>query len=309
LLSVDGTPARVYQQGEIRTLTLPRGLEVRATAAPLLRSQDCLLGTTPTSPRSLEPGSYLALAVHPGWESQRSFFRLERSTDRTIHINLLAQGSTPEGFIYIPDTKPFWIQEREVTCQEYAPFLSVLSVSERRIHLPIGWNLQPNGRVVLPKNWRLDWPTLGVLWQGAVNYARWKTLLSQQAGRNEIYRLPTYNEWTVAAGAADGREYPFGNQFRPRWASSNFTHKIPQPDRVLSFPIDQSPYGVYDLSGSAMEWVDGWWVENRSRRGCGGSWENGDPRILRIHGGNGQDPRMTSQMMGFRLLMERPKVR
>ena len=309
LLSVDGTPATVYQQGRIRHITLPRGLEVRATAAPLLRSKDCLLGITPTSSRSLEPGSYLALAVHPGRESQRSFFRLGRSTDRTLHIDLLARGSTPEGLVFIAGNKPYWIQEQEVTCQEYGQFLHALPILDRNKHLPTSWGLQPNGGVVLPANWRLDWPALGVQWQWAVNYARWKTLLSQQAGRKEIYRLPTYSEWTVAAGTADGREYPFGNQFRPRWVSSCFTHKIAQPDRVLSFPIDQSPYGVYDLSGSAMEWVDGWWVENRSRRGCGGSWGNGDPRIHRIYGGNGQDPKMTSQMMGFRLVMERPKIR
>ena len=28
------------------------------------------------------------------------------------------------------------------------------------------------------------------------------------------------------------------------------------PEKVLAFPVDESPYGVYDLTGGQIEWCD-----------------------------------------------------
>ena len=44
------------------------------------------------------------------------------------------------------------------------------------------------------------------------------------------------------------------------------------PEPVLGYPVDESPYGAFDLCGSVAEWLDSWWVEERRlRRFVGGS--------------------------------------
>ena len=43
----------------------------------------------------------------------------------------------------------------------------------------------------------------------------------------------------------------------------------------MRFPIDESIFGVFDMSGSMTEWLDAYWYDRRFRRTVGGSWEHG----------------------------------
>jgi formylglycine-generating enzyme required for sulfatase activity len=96
---------------------------------------------------------------------------------------------------------------------------------------PAGWERKP-----------VTWISL----QDARAYAKW-------AGK----RLPHEWEWQYCAQGADGRLYPWGNE----WDAG----AVPRPDkgRDLTGPDDAdahpsgaSPFGVMDLTGNVWQWTD-----------------------------------------------------
>jgi formylglycine-generating enzyme required for sulfatase activity len=72
-------------------------------------------------------------------------------------------------------------------------------------------------------------------------------------------RIPTSEQWELAARGVDGRIYPWGDRFERDRANV-----IGLPDKgepyvlkpVDAFPRGQSPFGMFDAVGNAGDWVD-----------------------------------------------------
>jgi len=157
-----------------------------------------------------------------------------------------------------PDERPphtvtvdgFWMDKHEVTCRQFAEYfnkkLKEKTLRERvnAVELPI-LNWRDSGLVQDPKTGLLqvktgceNWPAL-VPWHASQQYC-------EDIGK----ALPTEAQWEWAAKGADGRKYPWGNDWNPK-AANVATDKIAP---VGSFPKDATPLGIMDMAGNAREW-------------------------------------------------------
>lgn len=146
----------------------------------------------------------------------------------------------------------FWIDRHEVTCAQYQRFLEDVrkyghlwchpNEPAHKDHTPYhtyAWALRFSWVGGQPPRGMADHPVVLVDWYDAYAFAKW-------AGK----RLPTENEWEIAARSGDGREYPWGNTF-----SHDRCNVGDQPIAVGTFPEGASPWGVMDLAGNVSEWT------------------------------------------------------
>ena len=131
--------------------------------------------------------------------------------------------------------RSFAISKREITFDEYNKFASATG---RRRPYDEGWG-------------RGQRPVINVSWQDAVAYTGW---LSDQTGSH--YRLPTEAEWEFAASAGSEARFWWGNDVGSQHANcfdcgSDWSGIKTAP--VGSFAA--SAYGVQDMLGNVMEWV------------------------------------------------------
>jgi formylglycine-generating enzyme required for sulfatase activity len=96
-------------------------------------------------------------------------------------------------------------------------------------------------------------PASGVSFDDVLAYASWLS----STGRAPGARPCTPLEWERAARGADGRRFPHGDRLLPDDANIDETYDRDHqgPDEVGAHPASNSPFGVTDMAGNALEWV------------------------------------------------------
>jgi formylglycine-generating enzyme required for sulfatase activity len=143
-------------------------------------------------------------------------------------------GEEDEKPIHTVKVNPFFIDETEVTNEQYQKFLEATSYAPPPVW---GSTRYPEGTATQP--------VTNVTWVDAMAYARWANK-----------RLPTEEEWEMAARGTDGRFYPWGNDPEPDRANAmNRPGEKRKIENVRQFPQGASPYQVFDLIGNVWEWT------------------------------------------------------
>ncbi len=140
----------------------------------------------------------------------------------------------------------------------------------------------------------VDSPAVCLSHNDAKAYTQW---LSKETGF--AYRLPTEDEWEIAARAGTQTTYWWGDNFgtgnaNTGWGGTKWSNNSTSP--VKSFPPNS--FGLYDVAGNVWEWTS-------DTRGVtkGGSWSfspNQASSASRLF----QDPNTASNYVGFRILRE-----
>lgn len=208
-----------------------------------------------------------AIRVYPGVTTRLSvtLFHHETAPPNFAHIPSGTFRSGPPNDTFSPACElalsDFFICKTPVTCGEYLEFLNSLAegAHERAMsHQPRRggdgaplWSSQ-RGYWMLPDGggWNPDAPVVGVSLDDAHAFCAWKARLLQR----EI-RLPTEAEWEKAARGMDGRTFPWGEIWDPRFVAGPevWDHYLPPPVGMIS--SDSSCFGVQDLVGGVREWT------------------------------------------------------
>ena len=138
----------------------------------------------------------------------------------------------------------FWIQQSEVTNQQYAACVSVGACTEpaKEEDVPY-WYPQPS---------RANNPVVGVTWQQAGEYCDY------------IHgRLPTEAEWEKAARGTENTAYPWGED-KPNCELLNFDNCLDpsEPEDVRAYNNGAGEYKTMDMSGNVFEWVNDWYAQD-----------------------------------------------
>jgi formylglycine-generating enzyme required for sulfatase activity len=125
----------------------------------------------------------------------------------------------------------FYIDQYEVTNAQYKEF-----VDDTLYPPPPHWE-----KGLYPQNTE-NHPVTFVSWDDAQAYAQW-------AGK----RLPTAEEWEIAARGLRGQTFPWGATFDSQQVNIDNIQEGTAPGGF--YQDDVSMYDVYDMGGNVMEWT------------------------------------------------------
>ena len=131
-------------------------------------------------------------------------------------------------------------------------------------------------------------PVIFVSWDQVVAYSRW---LATQTGRP--CRLPSEAEWEYAARAGTTTPFWWGESITTDQGNYNGNYTYgggPEGEyREKTLPVDAfdaNPWGLYQVHGNVLEWVQDCWNENYvDAPDDGSAWEKGDCHSRLVRGG------------------------
>ncbi|HKB16815.1 MAG TPA: SUMF1/EgtB/PvdO family nonheme iron enzyme, partial [Planctomycetota bacterium] len=138
----------------------------------------------------------------------------------------------------------------------------------------------------LPRAAYRESPVVGLYFGAITRFLRWKN--GRAEGTGWEYLLPTPTQWEKAARGVDARWFPWGDRFDYGLANSLFGRLQPgMGANCLEprgwFPTDESPFGLRDMAGGAVEFNEGYVRENLRTWTVirGGSWATSSPVYYR----------------------------
>jgi formylglycine-generating enzyme required for sulfatase activity len=153
-----------------------------------------------------------------------------------------------------------------------------------------------------------DYPAVDVSWYDAQDFL---TRLSEVDPDN-LYYLPTEEEWEYAARAGTTTEFSFGDDERDM-RFYGWYRDLTQKAEEYAHEVGgkrPNPWGLYDMHGNIWEWVDDWYYGSyKAERKLtpvdkvlrGGAWDYpayGARSAFRNH----ELPTRSANVMGFRLI-------
>ncbi len=170
----------------------------------------------------------------------------------------------PQHTVEIP--YDYWISKYPVTNEQFAQFAAAAKYKFDQGD----WKRKPNH------------PVVNVSWRDAVAYGRWLNELTRGELQGLTLRLPTEAEWEKAARGADGRTYPWGNDFDRNKCNSREGGKNGTTPVGACSPQGDSPYGAADMAGNVWEWCHSLYKPYPYQASDGRENEAGDnSRVLR----------------------------
>jgi len=162
----------------------------------------------------------------------------------------------PQHEVELPE---YWMAKYPVTVAQYRSFVENSGYKTRVEEALLG---------------NLNHPVVYVTWYDALEYSKWLDGELRKAATEKVsagekhpfwqgmaegklqVTLPSEAEWEKAARGADGRIYPWGNEFDPEKANTGPTG-IGTTSSVGCFPAWGD--GLYDMSGNVWEWTRSLW--------------------------------------------------
>jgi sulfatase modifying factor 1 len=138
-------------------------------------------------------------------------------------------------------------------------------------------------------------------------------------------RLPTIEEWEVAARAGEPARWPWGDQYTPKekyrantWQGKTHHKNLLSDGHQYTAPVAQFPpnaWGLYDVIGNVFEYC----IDERLRNpegilfaaGRGGSWwcSTGTCNFFNLVDIGQMHPNATLPNQGFRVVRDTPKIK
>ncbi len=312
----------------------------RAEIRPVVRGENGILGlgepvativTGREGPTTLPIGNYVAILSMDGRVETRYPFLVRRLGNEKARVRLYRTEEVPEGFVPIPGgevmlghwsslTNPphrvfvddFFMAVDEVTNLDYFEFVKAQGLADPRPISPRQlpgppyrplWDYKPDGSIAPWIDTGRE-PVIGISAIDAEAYCAWKRLNGVPQAR-----LPSEVEWEKAARGVDGRIFPWGNSFSSTYCKlldSGRISAILRPERIRSYPTDVSPYGIFDMAGSASELTSSDFDARKTHRVTRGSAWSGTVSDAVAHARNLVRPDLPRDHVGFRMAATPP---